>query len=87
MQFEFGYSRTRPYINLVAIMKVAKHDAHTDPYVELATDIGLVVPSAPRIKPSCCDGPPPIDEELADRLDEHFAHLTRSQCKRSSRRQ
>ena len=76
-----------PAQDVVAIFKVAKHDDHTDPYAELAAEIGLAISTEPRTKPACCDGAPPVDENLGDSADRHAAQLTRSQRKQVSRRQ
>lgn len=75
-----------PEDGAVAVMKIAKHDDTTDPYVELAREIGLEVSTDERTKPPCCDGTPVVDATLADRLEEHFAQLTRSQARAASRR-
>lgn len=72
----------------VAVIKIARHDAASDPYREIADDLGLPASTEPRTKPPCCDpeGEPPIDPHLIDDLQAAFAALTQRERRERSRR-
>lgn len=72
----------------VAILKIAPHDASSDPYRELAEDLGISVSTEPRTKPPCCDpdSEPPVDAELVASVRDAFAALTRREQRERSRR-
>jgi mRNA-degrading endonuclease RelE of RelBE toxin-antitoxin system len=61
----------------VAVVEVGPHTADNDPYVLLAQLGGFNLSTAERTKPACCDdGVPPIDAELAARIDAGARHLS-----------
>lgn len=72
----------------VAILQIAPHDPSSDPYREIAEDLGIAVSTEPRTKPSCCDpdGEPPVDPELVSNVHDAFAALTRRERRDRSRR-
>ena len=72
----------------VTIVKIARHDPSSDPYREIADDLGLDVSTEPRTKPPCCDpeGEPPVDPELVARIEAAFSSLTRRERRERSRR-
>jgi hypothetical protein len=72
----------------VAIIKIARHDAASDPYREIADDLGLAASTEPRTKPPCCDpeGEPPVDAQLVDDVQTAFAALTQRERRERSRR-
>jgi mRNA-degrading endonuclease RelE of RelBE toxin-antitoxin system len=52
----------------VLLVKVAPHDTSTDPYADLAEQLGIEIYTGERLKPSCCEAanaPPMSSEELA----------------------
>lgn len=69
-------------------MKIAPHEAHRDPYREIAEELGVPISTAPRTKPPCCDpdGEPPVDAQLVADLQAAFDALTRRERRRRSRR-
>lgn len=77
-----------PAENEVAILKLAPHDRRSDPYSELAAELGLAVVEGPRTKPPCCDpsGEPPVDPGLVATLQGAFDVLTRRQSRGRSQR-
>jgi mRNA-degrading endonuclease RelE of RelBE toxin-antitoxin system len=79
---------TFPDDETVAILRVCPHDDTTDPYAEIANDLGIAVSVAERTKPPCCEGGVPTPPgDLLDALDAAFARLTRrEQRDRSERR-
>lgn len=72
----------------VAIVKIARHDPVSDPYREIAEDLGIPVSTEPRTKPPCCepDGTPPLDPELVENVQSAFAALTQRERRQRSRR-
>lgn len=72
----------------VAIVKIARHDPASDPYREIAEDLGIPLSTEPRKKPPCCepDGTPPVDPELVDNVQAAFAALTQRERRQRSRR-
>lgn len=72
----------------VAIVKIARHDPESDPYREIAEDLGIPVSTEPRTKPPCCepDGTPPVDPELVENVQASFAALTQRERRQRSRR-
>lgn len=72
----------------VAIVKIAPHDPASDPYREIAEDLGIPVSTEARTKPPCCepDGTPPVDPELVENVQAAFAALTRRERRARSRR-
>lgn len=59
-----------PADNEVAVLKIERHDDSTDPYRNLAIDLGIAVSTAERTKPPCCDydGSAPVDASILDSL-------------------
>ncbi len=72
----------------VAIMKIAPHDPASDPYREIADELGIPVSTEPRTKPPCCDpdGEPPVDADLVTSVQDAFAALTQRERRLRSRR-
>jgi hypothetical protein len=72
----------------VAIVKIARHDPSTDPYREIAEDLGIPVSIEPRTKPPCRepDGEPPVDPELVENVQAAFTALTQREQRQRSRR-
>lgn len=72
----------------VTIVKIARHDRSSDPYREIADDLGIAVSTVPRTKPPCCepDGDPPVDPELVEDVQVAFAALTQRERRQRSRR-
>jgi hypothetical protein len=72
----------------VAVIKIARHDATSDPYREIADDLGLPVSTEPRTKPPCCDpdGEPPVDRQIVEDVQAAFATLTQRERRQRSRR-
>ena len=72
----------------VAILKIAPHDPANDPYREIAEELGVLLSTAPRTKPPCCDpaGDPPVDQRIMEQLDVAFRRLTRREQQERSRR-
>jgi hypothetical protein len=72
----------------VAITKIAPHDPSSDPYRELAEDLGIPVSAEERTKPPCCDpdGEPPVDAQIVDDIQAAFAALTQRERRERSRR-
>ena len=77
-----------PSADEVTIVKIARHDPSSDPYREIAEDLGIPVSTAPRTKPPCCepDGDPPVDPELVENVQAAFAALTQRERRQRSRR-
>ena len=72
----------------VAIIKIARHNTASDPYREIADDLGLPASTEPRTKPPCCDpeGEPPVDAQLVEEVHAAFAALTQRERRQRSRR-
>ena len=72
----------------VAIVKIARHDPGSDPYREIADDLGISVSTEPRTKPPCCepDGEPPVDAKVVEDVRAAFSALTQRQRRQRSRR-
>ncbi len=72
----------------VTIVKIARHDPSSDPYREIADDLGIAVSTVPRTKPPCCEpnGDPPVDAELVNNVEAAFAALTQRELRQRSRR-
>lgn len=72
----------------VAIVKIARHDASSDPHREIADDLGLPVSTEPRTKPPCCDpdGEPLVDPQLVENMQAAFAALSQRERRQRSRR-
>jgi hypothetical protein len=70
------------------IIKIARHDAASDPYREIADDLGLPVSAEPRTKPPCCnpEGEPPVDPQIVEDVQVAFAGLTQRERRQRSRR-
>ncbi len=63
----------------VAIVKVAPHSDTSDPYRELAAELGVPVSTGPRTKPPCCgpDGEASVDPYLVALIEDAFLRVTR----------
>lgn len=72
----------------VTVVKIAEHDPDTDPYCEIADELGLAVSTEERTKPPCCgpDGEPPIDPQVVEDFGAAFKALTRRERRERSRR-
>lgn len=76
-----------PSENEVVVLKVARHDDRTDPYREIAEEVGLELSTEPRTKPSCCDGDvAPLDPDFVDRYEAAFSRLTQRERKARAHR-
>ena len=62
----------------VVVVKVAAHNDQSDPYRELAAELGVPVSTGPRTKPPCCgpDGEPPVDQNLVALIEAAFTRVT-----------
>lgn len=77
-----------PTPEVVAVVKIARHDPRTDPYQELADELGLLPSVEKRTKPPCCrpDGTPPVDPQVVDDIRTAFEGFTRRERRARSRR-
>lgn len=67
-----------PAEDQVVVLKPARHDNTTDPYAEPATELGIAVSTAERMRPACCTGDrAPVDQTIIDRYDTTLARLAR----------
>ena len=59
------------------LLLVAEHTRSENPYRLIYAALGISEPGGPRTKPACCDpeGQPPLDPDLASRLEEGLAGL------------
>ena len=59
------------------LLLVAEHTRSENPYRLIYAALGISEPGGPRTKPACCDpeGQPPVDADLASRLEEGLAEL------------
>jgi mRNA-degrading endonuclease RelE of RelBE toxin-antitoxin system len=77
-----------PEHGVVAVVKIAPHDPASDPYAEIADDLGISVSTARRTKPPCCDetGVPRVDARIVDDLEASMQALSRRERRQRSRR-
>ena len=77
-----------PEDDVVAVVKIATHDPASDPYVEIASDLGIAVSTAERTKPPCCDpeGLPRVDSSVVDEIEASMKALSRRERRERSRR-
>ena len=77
-----------PEDRVVAVVKIAAHDPATDPYAEIANDLGIAVSTAERTKPPCCDpnGLPRVDGSVVDDIEASLKALSRRARRERSRR-
>jgi hypothetical protein len=77
-----------PEDGVVAVVKIASHDPASDPYVEIANDLGIAVSTAERTKPPCCDetGLPRVDGSIVDDIEASMKALSRRERRERSRR-
>ena len=77
-----------PEDGVVAVVKIASHDPATDPYLEIANDLGIAVSTAERTKPPCCDetGLPRVDGSIVDDIEASMKALSRRERRERSRR-
>lgn len=77
---------TFPAPDEVTLVKIAPHADDSDPYAEIAAELGIEASTSPRTKPPCCqpDGEAPVDETIAARITDAYARLARKN--RSRRR-
>ncbi len=73
------------------LLLVAEHTHAENPYRLIYDALGISEPDEPRTKPACCgpEGQPPVDADLAARLEERLAELARAlpaSARRRSRR-
>lgn len=75
---------TFPAADEVTVVKIARHAADSDPYAEVAEELGIPASTTPRTKPPCCqpDGEAPVDETIAARIEDAYARLTRKDRRR-----
>jgi hypothetical protein len=59
------------------LLLVAEHTGAESPYRLIYAALDISEPGGPRTKPACCDpeGQPPVDPDLASRLEEGLADL------------
>ena len=62
------------------LLLVAEHTRMANPYQLIYDALGIGEPAEPRTKPTCCDaeGSPPVDADLAARLETGLAELARA---------
>lgn len=70
---------TFPTTHEVVVVKIARHAQDSDPYAEVAQELGIEVSTGQRTKPPCCDpdGEAPVDPSVAERISDAYALLTR----------
>lgn len=74
-----------PAENEVAVLLAGPHDETNpgaDVYTRLYRSLDIEVPGGERRKPTCCDGPPPVDAELPERFIAGSKHFQREERRR-----
>ena len=63
------------------VLLIAEHTRDENPYRLIYEALGITEPAGPRTKPTCCDpgGKPPVDADLASRLEAGLSELARTQ--------
>lgn len=78
---------TFPTPHEVTVVKIARHSDDSDPYAEVAAELGIPVSTSPRTKPPCCqpDGEAPVDDTIAAQIEDAYARLSRKNLRRRRR--